>query len=386
MTSATPMKFAIVGTGYVADFYGQTLGGHVPALELAGAYDKDAGRLASFASTFGAATYPSVDALLADPSISIVVNLTDPHAHLEVSRLILAAGKHLYTEKPLAMTTAEAMELRTLAQGNGLRIAAAPCNLLGEAAQTLWKAVREDAAGKIRLVYAEFDDGLVHQLPHGSWINSTGKVWPASGEFSVGCTFEHAGYSLGPLMAIFGPVARVTAFSTLAFPEKNLAPPHEGWAPDLSVGCLEFESGVVARLTNSVAAPYDHRLRLIGERGVLSISEPWDYACPVKLRSTASGRLSRFLERRFGLALSSTVPAVRAVPLKRGRRLPTMDFMRGVRELADAIREDRPCRLDADFAVHVTEVTEILQYPERFEQPALVQSRFNPIRPMDWAL
>lgn len=386
MSSATPTKIAIVGTGYVADSYGYTLANHTPALQLAGVYDKNAPRMESFAKFFGAPTYPSLDALLGDPSVSIVVNLTDPHAHLDVSQQILAAGKHLYTEKPLAMTTADAIALRATAREKGLRVAAAPCNFLGEAAQTLWKAVREDVAGKIRLVYAEFDDGLVHQLPHSSWINATGKVWPAAGEFSVGCTFEHAGYTLGPLMAMFGPVARVTSFSTLAFPEKLLTPPHEGWAPDISVGCLEFESGVVARVTNSVAAPYDHRLRLIGERGVLSMAEPWNYDCPVKLRSTASGRLSRFLERRFGLAPSRTIPLVRKVPFKRGRRLPTMDFMRGVRELADAISEERACRLDADFAVHITEVTEILQYPERFKRPALVHSRFDPIRPMDWAL
>lgn len=386
MPSATSTKIAIVGTGYVADSYGYTLANHVPALELSGVYDKNAARMESFAQFFKASTYPSLDALLSDKSVSIVVNLTDPHAHLEVSQQILGAGKHLYTEKPLGMRTADAIALRSLANKKALRIAAAPCNFLGEAAQTMWKAVRAEAVGKIRLVYADFDDGIVHQLPHANWINATGKMWPADGEFTVGCTFEHAGYSLGPLMAMFGPVRRVTAFATLAFPDKLLKPSHEGWAPDVSVGCLEFESGVVARLTNSVAAPYDHRLRLIGEHGVLSMSEPWDYGCAVKQSSTASGRVSRFLERRFGFSPSRTVPAVRPVPFKRGRRLPTMDFMRGVRELADAIRENRPSRLDADFAVHITEVTEILQYPERFERPAIVQSRFNPIRPMDWAL
>jgi hypothetical protein len=62
-----------------------------------------------------------------------------------------------------------------------------------------------------------------------------------------------------------------------------------------------------------------------------------------------------------------------------------MDFMRGVAELAAAIREGRSSRLDEDFAVHVTEVTEMLQYPERFERPATVRSSFAPIAPMDWA-
>ena len=62
-----------------------------------------------------------------------------------------------------------------------------------------------------------------------------------------------------------------------------------------------------------------------------------------------------------------------------------MDFLRGVREFADAIAEDRPCRLDADLAVHVTEVTEMLQHPERFPYPAVVASTVARMRAMDWA-
>jgi hypothetical protein len=62
-----------------------------------------------------------------------------------------------------------------------------------------------------------------------------------------------------------------------------------------------------------------------------------------------------------------------------------MDFARGVAELAAAISENRACRLDADFAVHIAEVTEMLQYPERFARPALVESSFSPIAPMEWA-
>lgn len=386
MSTAPTTGIAIVGTGYVADAYRLTLPNHAPHLDLVGAYDRDAGRLASFVATFGGLAYPTLEALLADPAVAIVVNLTDPHAHLDVSRAIIAAGKHLYTEKPLAMTTAEAEDLRNAALDRGVRIAAAPCNLLGEAAQTLWKAVRGAAVGEIRLVYAELDDGMIHKAAFGDWLSRSGKPWPARGEFEVGCTFEHAGYVVAPLAAMFGPVVRVTAFAALVSPDKVPGMPAADLAPDFSVGCLEFESGVVARITNSIVAPYDHRLRLIGERGVLEIAEPWDYAAPVRLRTAARGRVARFAERRFGGLPGRVVPAVRAVPFKRGRGLPTMDFMRGVRELADAIVEDRPSRLDADFAVHVTEVTEMLQYPERFARPAVVRSRFTAIAPMDWAL
>lgn len=385
MPSPAATEIAIVGTGYVADYYGHSLDHHRDGLTLRGAFDLDPARLASFVTAFGGRSYASLDALLDDPAVAIVLNLTDPHAHLEVSRRIIAAGKHLYTEKPLAITAAQAVELRALAEAAGVRISAAPCNVLGESAQTLWRAVRQKLVGDIRLIYAELDDGMIHKLPTRDWLSTSGKPWPASGEFEVGCTFEHAGYTVAPLAAMFGPIVRVTAFATLACPDKGVAPPPGGWAPDVSVGCLEFESGVMARVTNSIVAPYDHRLRLIGEEGVLEMAEPWHYDCPVRVRRSANDRVSRYLERRFGWLPSRGVPPVRPVPFQRKRGRPTMDFMRGVRELADALRESRPSRLDADFAVHVTEVTEMLQYPERFPTPAPVQSRFAPIDPMPWA-
>ncbi len=362
MAPRRPTEIAFVGAGYIADSYRFCLDLHRPHIRLAGVWDRDRERRESFSATFGDRIYESLEALLGDDDVDIVVNLTDPHAHFQVSERILDAGKHLYTEKPLAMTGDEARRLRDKAAARGLRIAAAPCNLLGEAAQTLWRAVREGRIGDVRLVYAELDDGMIHRVDKSGWLNRSGKPWPARGEFSVGCTFEHAGYVLSILAAMFGPVTEATAFSALCCPDKKVEPAAEGFAPDFSVGCLKFENGVVARLTNSIVAPYDHRLKLIGEDGMLVLSDPWDYASPVRWTRASEGRISRYLDRRFGLRRESKLPPARPCPLPRGRGVPTMDFMRGVRELADSLVEDRPS-LDADFAVHITEVTEIPQYP-----------------------
>ena len=75
----------------------------------------------------------------------------------------------------------------------------------------------------------------------------------------------------------------------------------------------------------------------------------------------------------------------RKADMERGRGKPTMDFPRGIAEMAAALKENRPARLDADFAVHIADVTEKLQYPERFPRPAPVETSFAPIAPMDWA-
>jgi predicted dehydrogenase len=371
----------IVGCGFVADSYRQCLDLH-PELRLVGVYDRDAGRLAAFRATWGDEGFGSMAATLS--AAPVVVNLTSVESHFEVTQAALATGRHVYSEKPLATSAHGARALQAQASGAGLRLAGAPCNLLGEAAQTAWAAVRAGRIGRPRLVYAELDDGLVHKAPYRNWISRSGRRWPARDEFEIGCTFEHAGYALGPLAAMFGPARRVTAVSGLMIADKGVEPPLPHPAPDFSVGLIEYDGGVIARVTNSIVAPYDHRFRIVGEEGALEIGELWDYASPVKLRRPAASRLARFAERRFGGLPPQRLKPARPCPLPRGRGKPTMDFMRGVAELAEALQENRRCRLDADLAVHIAEVTERLQHPERFEDRAVL-SAFDPIPPMPWA-
>lgn len=385
MTAERGTGIAIIGCGYVADSYRQCLSLHEGELRLTGTYDRDPQRLAAYRASWGDHAYGSLDEVLADPACSIVLNLTDPESHAAVTEAAIAAGKHVYSEKPLAMTATEAAALRDRARAAGVRLASAPCNALGESLQTAWAAIRAGTIGKVLLAYAELDDGMIHRTNYGTWLSRSGKPWPGRGEFETGCTYEHAGYALTIFGAMFGPATRVTSFAALLVPDKQTTPPLPHPAPDFSVGCIEYESGVVARLTNSIVAPYDHRMRIIGETGTLEIQEPWDYASPVILRRPGQGRIARLIERRLGGGLGKRLPMARKVPFKGGRGRPTMDFLRGPAELAAAIREGRPSRLDEDFAVHVTELTEMLQYPGRFDCPALVQSRFAPIQPMDWA-
>ncbi len=385
MTKGKPSGIAFVGCGFVADFYRQCLSLHADSLRLLGVYDRDPERLRAFTQCWSDRAYRSLDELLADPKVEIVVNVTSAESHFEVTEAAIAAGKHVYTEKPLAMTTGQALQLRDRGRGAGVRIAAAPCNLLGESAQTAWGAIRAGRIGRPALVYAELDDGMVHLADYRNWVSRSGRRWPARDEFAVGCTFEHAGYAITVLAAMFGPVRRVTAFSGLMVPNKMTDPPLPAPAPDFSVGVLEFDHGVAARLTNSIVGPYDHRMRIVGEEGVIEIREPWDYACPVRLRRPARNRLARLAERRLGGLPAATIKPARAPQFRGGRGRPTMDFLRGVAELAEAIRQGRRSRLDEDFAVHVTEVTERLQFPARFEGARDVRSSFAAIEPMDWA-
>ncbi|HMF69768.1 MAG TPA: Gfo/Idh/MocA family oxidoreductase, partial [Phyllobacterium sp.] len=113
------MKIAIIGTGFVADYYMTTLVNH-PQLVLGGVYDRDPARLKQFADYYKVAAYSDFDAILADKDVGIVVNLTTPENHYSLSKRALEAGKHVYCEKPLAMRYEEAAELVALADRLGL--------------------------------------------------------------------------------------------------------------------------------------------------------------------------------------------------------------------------------------------------------------------------
>ena len=259
----------------------------------------------------------------------------------------------MYSEKPLAMDLADASALVRLACDRGLSIASAPCSLLGETAQTVWKALRSDAIGTVRLVYAEMDEGMVFRMPYQHWTSASGAKWPYQDEFEVGTIVEHAGYILTWLPAFFGPVVSVAGLSTVLVPEK--IPGRQFDAPDFSVAALQFASGVVARVTCSVIATHDHSLRIFGDRGVLRTTDTWMYSSPVSVRRS----------RNIG-PKAVQLPWMRRRLVGKKRRysyrgVQQMDFARGVDDLAQAVSLGRPSRLSGDYSLHVTELVLALQ-------------------------
>ena len=208
------MKIAFVGCGYVFDIYMRTRWAY-PELEVSGVYDIDTKRSGVVGRHYGFHVYPSYDALLADPEVDIVVNLTSIGSHTETVQRALEAGKHVYSEKPLTTDVARSRELFELAAEKGLVLAGAPCNLYSDAAVTVWKAVRDGAIGKPVLVYAEIDDNPVHLMNLEGKQSPTGAPFPYKEELQEGCTAEHVAYHLVWLCAMFGPVVSVTAFSEL---------------------------------------------------------------------------------------------------------------------------------------------------------------------------
>ena len=369
-------RIAIVGAGYVADLYMPSIR-TFPGLDIVGVWDVDPHRLAAFAGHWGIAAATGLDAVLALRP-DIVLNLTNPRAHAAVTRAALEGGVHVWSEKPLAMTMAEAEGLAALAASRGLHLASAPCSLLGQAAQTVWAALRDGRIGKPRLAYAELDDDFLPAAPHHRWRSASGAPWPAADEFRTGCTLEHAGYYLSWLMAMFGPVRRVVGGAARLLDDaQTVASSEEGHAaPDYASASLFFDD-MVARLTCSIVARHDHGLRIFGDDCVLEVKDAWANAATVRVRRRHVIR-RRLINSPFATRVR---PAAASHPMVGRRGAASMNFALGVAEMAQAIAAKQTPRLAGDFALHLTEVSLAMQAGGDHR----IVTDFPPMAPMDWA-
>lgn len=367
----------LIGCGFVADLYMRSLQSF-PNLPVHGAFDTDPDRLAAFCAHWKLPAFATLDdAFAATPRHGVVLNLTNPASHAAVTRAALTAGRHVWSEKPLAMAMEDVLSLAELARARGVQLGSAPCSVLGGAAQTLIRAVRDRTAGTARLIYAELDDGFIPQAPLDQWRSESGAPWPWEDEFRTGCTLEHAGYYLSWLIAMFGSVRSVTAASARVIPDKR---GYDGMTPDFSTAVLFFEDGPVARLTCSIAAPHDHRIRVVGDAGVLEVGKAWDNTAPVRYRRRLRIR-RRLLEHPLGRKLPPVKPAHPAV----GRTgAASMNFALGPAEMLGAISAGRPSRLAGDYAVHLNEVTLAIQNSGETGGAIPMHSRCAPMEPMQW--
>ncbi|MGR3638624.1 Gfo/Idh/MocA family protein [Alterinioella nitratireducens] len=367
----TPEGVTVIGCGFVADLYMRSLR-TFPQIQVLGAFDHDAQRMAAFCAHWSIPALPDMGAALATGGL--ILNLTNPTSHADVIRASLEAGRHVFSEKPMVLDLDTAKSLRALAGERRVQLATAPSSVLGEAAQTLGHALRNGLPGTPRLIYAELDDGFIPQAPVEAWISESGAPWPFADEFRTGCTLEHAGYYLSWLIAHFGAVTRVVTATAEVIPAKRGL---KDCAPDVSVAMLYFASGPVARLTCSIAAPHDHRLRIVGDDGVLQVDKAWDNAAPVRHRKRIRIR-RRLLESPVAKRIRLPGPTHPHLPRKGAA---AMNFALGPAEMLEAIRARRPSRLAGDYALHLTEVTLACQKTGVHEMTTSCEK----MKPMPWA-
>lgn len=330
------LKVGIIGTGNIAPAY---LRGCQPfdVIKITACADILMDRARAFADEHDLAAC-SVDELLADDAIDIVINLTIPAAHAQVSLRIIEAGKHTYSEKPLALNRADGEKIIKAATAKGVRMGCAPDTFLGGGGQTARKIIDDGRIGKPIAATAFF-------LSHGpeSWHPNAGFYYLKGG----GPLFDMGPYYLTALVNLMGPAARVAGSAGITFDERTATSEAlRGQALPVEVnthiaGTVEFENGAIATVITSFDI-WGHHLPCIeihGETGSLSVPDPNRFDGAVQ---TVAGGQREWVD----------MPLTHTTDIGRGA---------GVADMAYAIQSGRPHRASGALAFHALDIMQALE-------------------------
>jgi predicted dehydrogenase len=267
-----PVGVGVIGAGVISAQYLGNLT-TFPDLEVRFVADIDLERARARAEEFGVPASGTVEELLADDGIDIVVNLTLPSAHAEVDLQILAAGKHVWSEKPIATNAEDARRVLAAAEAAGLRVAVAPDTLLGAGLQTAFRAIADGRIGPPQTATT-----MVLNPGPDRWHPAPEFLFQAGG----GPLLDLGPYYLSTLVTVFGPVVRVAAVGSIARPERVVeSGPRAGTTfevtvPTHSALLLEFEGGASAQATFSFqsALPRAGFFEITGTEGAIVLPDP----------------------------------------------------------------------------------------------------------------
>lgn len=311
-----------------------------PLLNVVACADEVPERARARASEFGVPKACSVEELLADPTVDLVVNLTIPTAHAGINLAALAAGKHVYCEKPLATTREDGRRILEAAKANGLRVACAPDTVLGAGIQTCLRLLKKGELGEPLAA-----SGFVLGRGPENWHPNPAFFYQPGG----GPLFDMGPYYVTSLVCLLGPVRQVTGMAKILYPERKPdTGPHKGktfkvTTPTFVAAEIEFESGAQATLVTSYGiwgTDLPH-IQLYCSEGILGVPDPNTFDGPIKVRSNEGEEGWREVPLRYH----------HTDPRKNHRGL-------GVAETALAIREGRLPRLSGELAYHVLDVME----------------------------
>jgi predicted dehydrogenase len=327
-----PVLVGLVGCGNISQIYLRNAK-RFPAMEIVACADLLPERARERAAEYGVPRACTVDELLADPAIEIVLNLTIPNAHAEIALAAVERGKSVYNEKPLTIELADGRRLLDLAAAKGGRVGGAPDTFLGAGFQTCRILIDEGAIGEpVAATAAMLCHGHEHWHPDPAFYYQPGG----------GPLFDMGPYYLTALISLLGPVWRVTGSARTSFPTRTISSqPKAGETIAVNVpthvaAVLEFANGAIVTLVTSFDVwARENLIEIYGSAGTLSVPDPNTFGGPVQLRRAGEDGLSD-------------------VPLTDGYDDNARGL--GLADMAEAMRQKRPHRASAELAFHVLEI------------------------------
>jgi predicted dehydrogenase len=280
-------RIGIIGCGRISGAY-LTMTRPFPHVAITACADLDVDLARARATEYGVAKACTVDELLTDSAIDLVLNLTTPQAHSSIAMRALQHGKHTYSEKPLGITREEGQTLLAEAKQRNLLLGCAPDTFLGSGIQTARKLIDDGAIGRPVAFTA-----MMMGRGHESWHPSPEFYYQHGG----GPMFDMGPYYLTALLNLLGPVKLITGAASIAIPQRTItSDPQRGktfavQVPDHIVGTMEFINGCIGTIITSFATmhpQYDDKQPIViyGHNGTIRVPDPNGFDGPVHLRTT----------------------------------------------------------------------------------------------------
>ena len=356
------MKLGIVGCGNISDIYLKNLTAVFENTTVCAVCDLDDAKATAQAQKYHIEKVLTLDEMLADPEIDIVLNITTPKTHYDICKKVLLAGKHVYVEKPLSVSYSEGKELLSIAKERSLYIGGAPDTFLGAGLQTAINLINSGAIGKPI-------GGAAYMMcsGHESWHPSPEFYYDIGG----GPLFDMGPYYITALVRLLGPVKSVYAVGTRAFAERTItSKPKSGNKIPVkvdthNVGILSFENGAVVTLVTSfdVMAHTMPNIELYGTEGSIKVPDPNKFGGSVQLATRE--------ERQF-----TDVPLISKYS-ENSRGI-------GIAEMILAINESRTSNASGELALHVLEIMEAFLKSSERGAPVFIESVPSPGIKLNW--
>lgn len=329
------VKIGLIGTGAISGAY-LKYAQSFPIIQIVACADINLDAAKKKAEEFGIPRVCSVEELLKDDSVEIVLNLTIPKAHVPVSLAAIRAGKHVYCEKPLGVNSTEGKKVIDAAKKRKVRVGCAPDTFMGAGIQTARKLIDDGAIGR-PVAFTAFMMGPGHE----SWHPNPQFYYDIGG----GPMLDMGPYYLTALLNLLGPVKRISGAASIAIPDRTItSQPKFGTkikvhTPDHICGTMEFANGVTGTIITSFATrfpTYDGKqpITIYGTEGTMRVPDPNQFDGPVHIRKKDDADW-REMPHAF------TVGYGRAV---------------GLADMAQAIRSKRKHRASGDQAFAVLDL------------------------------
>ncbi len=356
------VKVGIIGCGDISGTYIEGCRSF-KILDLVGCADVFPEKAVAKAAEMDLPRAYTVDEMIADPDIELIINLTIPNAHAEVSLSILGGGKHVYSEKPLATNRSDGKQILATAVDNDLLVGCAPDPFLGGGLQTCRKLIDDGWIGDVVGATAF----MVSRGPESWHPNPAFFYKPGAGPL-----FDMAPYYLTALVNLIGPVERISSATRASFSERTATSAERHGekisveVPTLVAALLNFTDGAVGSIIMSFDIWYSHlpRIEIYGSEGSLSVPDPNNFGGIVLIRQAGDSDWSE-------------IKPTHSMDVGRGI---------GVADMAHAIRSHRKHRANGDVAFHVLDIMRSIEESSKEGRHLIINSQCDRPDPLPLGL